>query len=87
MVKIVSPWLTLVASFLETPHGVSQENSQLLKKLLTGMNLRDLNVLLLHYPFMSNLRYCLGCATKNNRECALHNYSDRWRLRSRLPVH
>ena len=22
-----------------------------------------------------------------NRECALHNYSDRWRLRSRLPVH
>ena len=28
------------------------------------MNLRDLNVLLLHYPFMSNPRYCLGCATQ-----------------------
>ena len=24
---------------------------------------------------------------RTNRECALHNYSDRWRLRSRLPVH
>ena len=45
--------------------GVSQENSQLLKKMtVTGMNLRDLNVLLLHYPFMSNPRYCLGCATQ-----------------------
>ena len=45
--------------------GVSQENLQLLKKMtLTGMNLRDLNALLLHYPFMSNRRYCMGCATQ-----------------------
>ena len=34
------------------------------KMTVTGMNLRDLNVLLLHCPFMSNPRYCLGCATK-----------------------
>ena len=27
--------------------------------IVTGMNLRDLNVLLLHYPYMSNPRYCL----------------------------
>ena len=27
------------------------------------MNLSDLNVLLLNYPFMSNPRYCLGCTT------------------------
>ena len=31
---------------------------------VTGMNLRNLNVLLLHYPFMSNPTYCLGCATQ-----------------------
>ena len=42
--------------------GVCQENSW--KMTVTGMNLRDLNVLLLHYPFMSNPRYCLGCATQ-----------------------
>ena len=29
MVKIVSPWLTLVASFLETPHKFSKFASQL----------------------------------------------------------
>ena len=48
-------------------YGVSQD-SQLLKKKMTvtGMNLRDLYVLLLHYPFTSNPRYCLGCATQQN---------------------
>ena len=28
------------------------------------MHLRHLNVVLLHYPFMSNPRYCLRCATQ-----------------------
>ena len=47
---------------------VSHENSQLLEKMtVAGMNLRDLNViLLLHYSFMYNPRYCLGCATQKN---------------------
>ena len=44
--------------------GVSRKLATLKKMTVTGMNLRDLNVLLLHYPFMSNPRYCLGSATQ-----------------------
>ena len=44
--------------------GVSRKLATFEKMTVTGMYLRDLNVLLLHYPFMSNPRYCLGCATK-----------------------
>ncbi len=44
--------------------GVSRKLATFEKITVTGMYLRDLNVLLLHYPFMSNPRYCLGCATK-----------------------
>ena len=40
--------------------GVSRKLATFEKMTVTGMNLRDLNVLLLHYPFMSNPRYCLG---------------------------
>ena len=46
--------------------GVSRKLATFEKMTVTGMYLRDLNVLLLHYPFMSNPRYCLGCATQNN---------------------
>ena len=36
---------------------------------VTGMLLSDLNMLLLlNYPFMSNPRYCLGCATQKNEK-------------------
>ena len=44
--------------------GVSRKLVTFEKITVTGMNLRDLNVLLLHYPFMSNPRYYLGCATQ-----------------------
>ena len=43
--------------------GVSRKLATFEKMTVTGMHLRDLNVLLLHYPFMSNPRYCVGCAT------------------------
>ena len=39
------------------------------KMTVTGMHLRDLNVLLLHYPFMSNPRYCLGCVQPKKLIC------------------
>ena len=29
---------------------------------------------------------CKSRARETKRECALYNYSDRWRLRSRFPV-
>ena len=45
------------------------------KMNVTGMNLRDLNVLLLHYPFMSNPRYCLGCATKKKGSTFPHFFT------------
>ena len=44
--------------------GVSRKLATFVKMTVTGMNLGDLNVLLGHYPFMSNPRYCLGCATQ-----------------------
>ncbi len=44
--------------------GVSRKLASFEKMNVTGMHLRDLNVLLLHYPFMSNPRYCLGCTTQ-----------------------
>ena len=46
--------------------GVSRKLATFDKMTVTGMYLRDLNVLSLHYPFMSNPRYCLGCATPKN---------------------
>ena len=57
-----------IPSFMELWRnwGVSRKLATFEKMTVTGMNLRDLNVLLLHYPFMSNPRCCLGCATKQN---------------------
>ena len=43
--------------------GVSRKLTTFVKMTVIGMYLRDLNALVLHYPFMSNPRYCLGCAT------------------------
>ena len=57
-------------------YGVSQEKLATFEKMtVTGMNLRDLNVLLLHYPFMSNPRYCLGCATQKKLSTFLHFFT------------
>ena len=55
--------------------GVSRKLATFEKMTVTGMYLRDLNVLLLHYPFMSNPRYCLGCATKKNGSTFLHFFT------------
>ena len=46
--------------------GVSRKLATFEKMTVTGMYLRVLNVFLLHYPFMYNPRYCLGCATQKN---------------------
>ena len=43
--------------------GVSRKLATFGKMTVTGVYLRYLNVLLLYYPFMSNPRPCLGCAT------------------------
>ena len=42
------------------------------------MYIRYLNVLLLYYPFMSNPRRCLGCATQQMWSTVLHFFSCRW---------
>ena len=47
------------------------------------MNLRDLNMFLLHYPFMYNPRYCLGCATQKN----VSTFLNFLQLLSLCPVH
>ena len=55
--------------------GVSRKLATFEKMTATGIYLRDLNVLLLHYPFMSNPRYCIGCATKKNGSTFLHFFT------------
>ena len=54
----------LVKVFMNSPHTKKGKLATFEKMTVTGMYLRVLNVFLLHYPFMSNPRYCLGCATQ-----------------------
>ena len=52
--------------------GVSRKLATFGKMTVTGVYLRYLNVLLLYYPFMSNPRPCLGCATQQMWSTVLH---------------
>ena len=52
--------------------GVSRKLATFGIMTVTGVYLRYLNVLLLYYPFMSNPRPCLGCATQQMWSTVLH---------------
>ena len=79
-IYIFTPLLTsthkpLLARAPSSIWGVSRKLSTFEKITVTGMNLRYLNVLLLHCPIMSNPRYCLGCATQTNWSTFLHFFT------------
>ena len=63
--------VTLIAALFYN-WGVSRKLATFGKMTVTGVYLRYLNVLLLYYPFMSNPRPCLECATQQMWSTVLH---------------
>ena len=81
-------FLNINEFILETFHGkIDHFSTWKCQQLKIPPEIRPATALKLSFYINVLVDVINNVSNNLNRECALHNYSDRWRLRSRLPVH